>query len=286
MFNPPQDMVIRDSFVYCVEGRRLQIVNVARPREPVLVGSCVLPDQSYGMCLRDSLAYVTNWPLEIVNVSNPANPTVIGSIWRGAWNIFVKDTLAYIAGGNGLFTYSVADLSSPYLIDSSAWSSNVFDAVVVDTLAYVSCRDGVRLLSVADPANPRLLGFLSTPYDAWRITYSAPHLYVACQEAGVCILETLPVGIVEPKNTGAQPPRNTCAGPSVARDYLWIRRCSGMDAAFGVYDHAGRRQVLSPTCVVQVGHRTRLDVRGLSAGVYFVRFHGNVISEVVKFVKP
>ena len=83
MFNQPQDMVLRDTLVYVAENARFQIVNVARPREPVLVGSCVLPFASHGLDLEDSLAFVGNTTsLQIVNIARPSNPVVIGGNQR------------------------------------------------------------------------------------------------------------------------------------------------------------------------------------------------------------
>ncbi len=282
----PADIVLRDTFAYTAGVRRFQVINVARPREPVLVGSCTLPDESGGMSLQDTLAFVPNAPTQVVNIADPAHPTVVAQIDRDAWNVFVQDTLAFFAGGNGLFIYSVANINSPYLIDSSAWSSNVFDVVVSDSLAYVSCEDGVRLLSVADPSNPILLGFLSTPYGAWRVGYAAPHLYVACQEAGVCILETLPVGIAEPAWPGAPPSSSdTYLRPSLVRGFAWVSQRQGGPATPVVYDHAGREQVLPPGCQTREGRWTRLDMRGLPTGVYFVRFPGDAATEVMKIVK-
>jgi hypothetical protein len=96
--NPPEDMVIRDSFVYVAEIARFQVVNVARPREPALVGSCVIQDGVYfGLAVQDTLAYIAGGPsLQIVSISDPASPHVVGNGGRASTGVAVRDTFAYI----------------------------------------------------------------------------------------------------------------------------------------------------------------------------------------------
>jgi hypothetical protein len=279
-------MVLRDTLVYKASMRNFQVVSVARPRQPVLVGSCVLPDESGGMSLRDTLAFVPNAPTQVVNVADPANPVVVAQIGRYAWNVFVKDTLAFFAGGNGLFTYSVADIYSPYLIDSTAWGANVFDVVVVDTLAYVGCRDGLRLLSVADPVEPHLLAFQPTAYLVWRLAYAEPHVYAACSEAGICIFETTQTGIAEPDGRPCWQREAirlvpNPAGRSVLMDF------GGRPAtrpAIAVLDAAGR-QVTAAAEVSLGDDGERLDLSRLAPGVYFVRLQKGSHASVAKLVK-
>jgi hypothetical protein len=117
VFDPPKDMVLRDSLLYVAQSYRFQVVNVARPRQPTLVGSCVLQDASYGLSLVDSLAYVASYPFSIINVSDPTDPVVVGTIAQGAWNGSVRDTFLFISTGDVL-VYSIADPTQPRLIDS------------------------------------------------------------------------------------------------------------------------------------------------------------------------
>jgi hypothetical protein len=286
MFNPPEDMLIRDSFVYCAEMRRLQVVNVARPREPVLVGSCVLPDESGGMSLQESLAFVPNAPTQVVNVADPAHPVVVAQIDRYAWNVFVKDTLAFFAGGNGLFIYSVADIHSPCLIDSIAWGANVFDVVAVDTLAYVGCRDGLRLLSISDPAEPRLLAFQSAPYLVWRLTYAEPYVYAACSEAGICVFETTQTAIAEPGELRPRAAGVVALTPNPAGAQAALRVAQRSDSRWSIVarDATGRR-VDVPTMMDRVGGLMKLDLSLMGSGVYFVEVREGNRSTSVKLVR-
>ncbi len=285
MFAPPSDMVLRDSFLYCAEMRRLQVVNVARPRSPVLVGSCLLPDASRGMCLQDTLAYVTNAPLKIVNVRDPAHPAVIGQIDRGAYNIFLRDTLAYLADWNGLFTYSVANISLPYLIDSIGWGTDVFDVVAVGSLAYVGCRDGLRLLSVADPREPRVLAFEPTPYLVWRLSFVEPHVYAACSEAGVCVFETTQVGIQEAV-ISAPPAFSPGVWPNPTNGLLHLLLGDARSGRTGIcIRDATGRLVLAAQSTAQPSGACLVDIGQLSPGVYFVESCSGMQGRTVKVIK-
>ncbi|MBM3332609.1 hypothetical protein FJY68_12320 [candidate division WOR-3 bacterium] len=56
LFNPAEDMVWRDSLLYVAEIARLQVVNVARPRQAVLIGTCVVGDlHQAGLWLQNDL---------------------------------------------------------------------------------------------------------------------------------------------------------------------------------------------------------------------------------------
>lgn len=286
MFGYPEDMVLRDSFVFIAENRRFQVVNVARPREPELVGSCELPDDAAGMCLRDTLAYVAYWPISIINVTDPENPRIVSSIWRGATNVFVKETLAYVAGGRGLFTYSVADPRNPYEIDSTGFGSYVFDVVIVDTLAYVGCRDMLRLLSVADPRNPRVIGYHSLPNYAWRLTCDVPYVYAACAGAGICIFETTQVGISEESVIPERSRSRFIAipNPTAGRVRLVAGNSDWTQLNITVRDVLGCEvKRVRPTD--RNGRTVELSLADLPAGLYFLELVSSKQTKVVEVVK-
>jgi hypothetical protein len=285
--NWPEDMVLRDTFCYVAENRRFQVVNVARPREPVLVGSCVVGDATGpGMCLRDTLAYVTNLPTQVVNVADPGNPAVVGEFQRAAWNVFVEDTFAYLTVGSpGIIVYSIGNPSAPYPVDSLAFGPQAFDVVMEDTLAYVGCGNAVRLLSVADPLNLRELGLHVVPNYARRLFYSPPYLYVACAEAGVCIFETTQVGIAE-SNTSTRSRLRTRALPSPTTGTVRLEfgTRSGRATAVVIRDVLGRE-----TGRVPLGGRAvrsaNVNLKGLRAGLYLMEIVSEEGVEVLKLVK-
>jgi hypothetical protein len=286
-FEYAQDMVLRDSYVYCAENYKFQVVNVSQPSEPQVVGTLALPDYTNGMCLRDTLAYVTTYPLEIICVANPDTPRVVGSIPRGAWNVDVQDTLAYVAGGNGLFTYSVANPAAPYELDSLGFNSNTFDVVVVDTLAFVSTRSGLFMVNVTNPRSPVILGQHSLPWAGWRVEYAAPYVYVATQDAGICIFETTSTGLTE--RTGPAPLETwvrVMPNPTHGSLELVTTSSLGPDCQFSLFDASGREVALVSMIPGSTNERrTRIELGHLAPGAYFLRAGMEVRPGVLKIVK-
>jgi hypothetical protein len=282
----PSDIVLRDSFAYVAAIRLFSVINVARPRQPVLVGSCVTGDAlSAGLELVDTLAYVANMVSDVVSVADPAHPSVVGSFGRGAWNIRVRDTFAYMTGYSAVRTYSVADPRTPRLLDSVRVGQPVNDIALADSLAYFGCQDGVRLMTLEDPARPAVVGFGATPYLVWRTTYAAPYLYAACSEAGICVYETTQTGVAEGLPTRPRTARLT-ATPCPTSGLLRLVPSGGIrtPARIAVSDAAGRVVLMKPI----VPHSERaftLDLSQLSAGVYFVELRSAERREATRTVR-
>jgi hypothetical protein len=273
VLNPPEDLVLRDSFLYVAEDYKFQIVNVARPREPQVVGTCNLGNLTYGMRMRDSLAYVCSYPLAIISTADPAHPTQVGSMSRGAWNVFVRDSLAYLAAA-GLIVWNVADPTQPFVVDSLTFGKMVYDVLIRDTVAYLACSDGLRTASVANVHDMRVTGFTPLPYYGWRLTDDSAHIYVAVQDAGICVFDTAVTGVAEPD--GRTAPVGLRVTPRVSAGRFRIAAAAAGTAA--VYNPGGRR-----VAEVEVG--AELDISALADGVYVVVVRGRSGTSSAKVVK-
>jgi len=263
-FEFAQDMVLRDSLIYCAENYKFQVVNIARPRAPEVVGTCDLPSSSYGMCLWDTLAFVSTLPLAIISVANPVQPETVGSI-PYAWGVSVKDTLAYVGSrvlqAPNFQVWNVANPATPVVVDSIAFGALVYSTVVVDSLAYVGCEGVLRVLNVSDPHHMTVVAWHSLPHYGWRLVYDAPYVYVATVDGGVCIFETTAVGIAEPRQPEGMQARN---GASVVSGVLFLEEAtSRKPQATSLSDVSGRK--------VMALHPGANDVRALAPGVYFMR---------------
>ncbi len=280
VFNPPEDMVLRDSFVYCAETNRFQVINVARPREPVLVGSCLAGDAtSASLCVKDTLAFVGNYVGNVINVRDPASPQVVGQFGRGG-SISVRDTFAFMSSG-GILVYGVADPTHPRLLDSLSVGPNTFWVEAVGTLLYAGNRDGVRVVDATDVHEMRVRGFCPAPYTVDRLTYLSPYIYAACWEAGVSIYESTQVGVNEATKGGV--PKGVSVRPSPATTNVVLFVCGEPPARVAVRDIAGR--------VVRCATRRRasgevvLNLAEMPPGVYLVEASTGAMSVRVKFVK-
>jgi hypothetical protein len=269
----PYDMVLCDSLVYLVGRLRLRVINVARSREPVLVGSCVIQGTGVDLLLVDTLAYVSSLPTQVINVRNPASPAVIGTIPTYGHGIAIRDSVAFVpALYDSMVIYNVRDPAAPVRIGrhtfsgGHVWNSGI---ALVDTLLYVG-GDILHVLDVSDPLNPTEVATWLPPYETRRLCYAAPYVYAACYDAGVSILETMPTGIAESRG-GDGNRRSASVYPSVSTGRFVVDFGRWPPVDFSVYNTAGVR-VLNPLGKGgdRTGHRFEFNLSGYPDGVYFV----------------
>jgi hypothetical protein len=270
--NPPEDMVLRDTLLYCAEVNQFQIFNVARPREPVQVGSCVTQDGVYfGLAVQDSYAYIAGGPtLQIVNIGNPSSPRVVGTGGRASTGIAVRDTFAYIPYPyDTLWVYSVSNPAAPVPISATPAGVWPWDIALADSIAVVATAYGLDLFSVTNPAQPMRLGSISTPYGPRRVVYSAPYFYAAMWDAGVGIYEAESVGIAEAPPRQRRSATALAVTPNPTRGGVEVRLPAGAGRDVEVRDVAGRSVAI--VTVARGATSCRLDLDALSPGVYFVQ---------------
>ncbi len=268
----PKDMVLRDTLIYLAGRLRFHVINVARPREPELVGSCVLSGDVWDMDMEGNLAYVTSRYFTTVDVSRPDSPQVIHEWGSRASGVDIVDTIAYLAY-YGLKTASVANPTSPYILDSVPLNDIISDVVVVDTLAFVGGYT-LHIFNVADPRNIRQVGSWTAPHWVRRLLYAPPYLYAACYAAGVCILETTQTSIEEPlsRRPGVIAVR---VWPSVTMRWVHVEVAApASPLELELFDAMGSKVPDAAwSSIVSLGDcfRMELDLAGVPAGVYVLR---------------
>jgi hypothetical protein len=279
--NPPQDMVLRDSFLYCAEVNQFQILNVARPREPVLVGSCA--GDGVAVVVQDSFAYTSAGSIRITNVARPDSPFVVTTIGRGSYNICIEDTMLFCAPGP-IIWYDLHNPVAPAIIDSIDLGHTVYGLVVVDDIVYASTMNAVHAIDLSDPHRPRVFAQAALPCTANRIRYVAPRLYLACWDAGVCILDTTGLGIDDDRPAVERRAAVAMRG-SVMRDELVIElpAAGGSEVMLSACDISGR--CVDARVLRGQGQEVRYSFAQLPAGVYVLRVRCSGQTTSFKVVK-
>jgi hypothetical protein len=198
---PAEDMVLADTIVYCA-SYYLAAFNVARPRAPTLIGSCVAGDlNSAGLCLKDTIAYFAG-PfdgLKVFSIANPASPRLLTTLsgFR-SWGCDVVDTflLAPSTRDESLHIWNVADPSSPRVVSTVYLKGGGADIKIRGDYAYTGGQP-LQIVDIRDPLHPVVIDSISLPYGVRRFCTDSTHVYAACYNAGVCVLDTFVVGLAD-----------------------------------------------------------------------------------------
>jgi hypothetical protein len=196
----PFALSVKDSYVYAGDwqgssgGGNLNIINVANPAQPSIVGTYVNPAaEVHGLAIRDTRAYLASDTdgLVVVNVSTPAQPTklfshsasaryahavTIGSFGTGS-------TPYALVGGIYGTTLDLFDLSDPTKLGApitytttTAGARDIIDVVGANNVGYLLLSDGSTwtALETVDlsklPQAPTRLGGVALPvstYGGW-----------------------------------------------------------------------------------------------------------------------
>ena len=283
VFDQPGAVVIRDSFAYLAERLRFHVVNVARPREPVLVGSCVLGGDVWDLDVEDTMAYVTSNVLTMVNIARLDSPRVVAT-WNAMVAVDVEDTIAYTIGSGAVWSVSVARPTQPYVLDTVGIPDWKSDVIVGESLLFAGGQT-LYVIDKRDPRNLRIVGRWTPPEEFRRLLWSPPYIYAACYGAGVCILETRPTGIAE-RHSADFGRHGGGVFPSVTRgpfavdldrwpaDGVYVRNATGQRVA-GQFTKGGDAIV----------RRLEMDLSGYPDGVYFIEATTTTAARTAKVIK-
>ncbi len=283
VWDRPADMVLRDTLLYCAMPRRFQIVNVARPRQPVLIGSCA--GDGVAVVVQDSFAYTAAGAIRITNIARPDSPFVVSTIsGHNATGIAVRDTFLYLPYVyDTIFVYSIANPAQPRLlstVQSLVWPT---DIVLGDARAYVGGAYNIDVYDLSRPELPRRIGRVGLPSSGLRrLCYADGLLYAALWDAGVAIYETTAVAVAEPTwpkvgNTSLKLTPNPTKGP------LRVRLPASGSGRITVRDVIGRS--VTETVSTASGHECWVDISGQPDGVYLVETVCNGTRCFAKIVK-
>ncbi len=283
-FNPPNDIVVRDSFVYLAEANRFEVVNVARPRQPVLVGSCT--GDGVAIVVQDTFALTAAGAIQIINIARPESPFVVSTIvGHNACGLAVRDTFLYFPYVyDTLFVYSIANPAQPRMLSATPTSVWPWDVVLGEHAAFVGTTYGIDLYDLSNPAQPRRIGGVSVPYGVRRLHYSGGLLYAVLWEAGVAIHETTAIGIAESPRPDSR--YGLIVLPNPTRSTVTLTGVDPGANCVRVYDVTGRCVITAHLLGRRDSAKLLLDVRDLVAGVYFLEIKaGGFRKGTVRFVK-
>ncbi|HSD62192.1 MAG TPA: T9SS type A sorting domain-containing protein [Ignavibacteriaceae bacterium] len=106
------DLSVKNSIVYIADGYGgVEIVNVADPLNPSVIGYVGLPDGATGIKVVDNYAYVSNYILggvELIDITDPANSYIIG--WykpSGCFAVGIEYNNGFIYAADGVAGFQI-----------------------------------------------------------------------------------------------------------------------------------------------------------------------------------
>jgi uncharacterized secreted protein with C-terminal beta-propeller domain len=253
----------------------------------------------YGIYVRDSLAYFTARDFHIVDISNPSNIKEVGYYdpAGSAHGVYVEGNIAYVTGNLGtyvdLLILDISDPRNPEKI-SSFDTPGTFarkNCFVHDSYVYLSDADGgLRIIDVSSSSNPFEVGYYQTPtFLALNAFLSDPYVYVAAACLGLQIYEFYGAGIEEgpekpiPLSSKLRLLQNPIRGDCIE---VLLSSPEQNSAEISLYNQIGQKLRAYHFNALKKGeNRLRLDVKGLPAGVYFLKATVSEHEDIQKLIK-
>ncbi len=201
----------------------LQIVDVANPAAPTLLGSLTLPGLASAVAVVDSDLVVVGRRgtigagISFVNTSLPAAPTPRGQIGGGVPDpraIAVKDTIAFIADASlGLLSVGFGNPDAPGLVGAFSGTPALDLDLSGDLLLVATAVAGLQIVDVFRPASPSLASSVATPALLGVARSGNSAVLLAGGEGAL---------VVDIANPSAPTIRGPIGVPGVSRDAWWV----------------------------------------------------------------
>jgi len=187
------DLALQGTHAYVAgsEGG-LQVVSLADPSHPIVVGDYATPDDAVGVAVAWPYAYVavSDAGLLVVDVTDPTNPLFEGSVPLPdlAQDVAVDGSLAFVAISSfGLIIVDVGDPSAPSILD---WVDTPGEATGVivwgDHLVVADGTSGIQIVT-RDPYE--IIKQVETPGTAVNVFAEGDYLYVADYSGGLAVID-------------------------------------------------------------------------------------------------
>ncbi|HOX24245.1 MAG TPA: FlgD immunoglobulin-like domain containing protein [Candidatus Krumholzibacteria bacterium] len=163
--------------------RRLYVIDLADPLQPLVVGAALLADWAFGVAVDGGYAYVADSAagLDIVDITDPSTPHVVGVVDTpgSAYAVAVAGNHAYVAD---FFGFQIIDVSVP----SHAWITGsaaipATGVAVRDDVVFVTDALGLHILDVSDPTSPQEISLVATSAPAVSVTVVGDWAYVGAE---------------------------------------------------------------------------------------------------------
>jgi hypothetical protein len=225
-------VAVSDTFAY-VAAQKLQIVNIANPLSPSLIGTWNphgSNDYVIQVAVQGNFVYLANWGgFWVIDVTNPQSPVSADSIFYGlALDIAVNGNYAYgAAEGTGIVIINITDPYNAYIESTLNTPDFALGICVSDGYAYVADMLSTRIIDVSNPANPFEVGiYENLVFFAQDVAISGNYAYVAYGVDGLRIVDIS--NPYFPGEVGFWDIPDNARGVAVSDSYAYVAAISGL----------------------------------------------------------
>lgn len=286
-----KDIFFLDPLIYIANILGLQIVLPVPPSAPQNLGSCSTIGVNYSVWVSDSYAYMANIDvgLIVVDVSNPDSPKAIKhySAKNGGWDVWGAGDLLFLAtrsSDEGVLIFDISNPTHPEKITSIEEAADKIYAK--DSLLYL-LGVGLKIMDVSNPMNPKEIGFYPLPLSFENgISIFGNYIYITDPYAGLFILEYYGKQGRE-ETSGHLPYPSFAISPNPVKQRLHItyNLSQNENVIISLYDATGRLvKILERGERVAGSYEREFNLRGISPGIYFIRFEGKSYKTIGKII--
>lgn len=197
------------------EESALEIIDISNKGKPVLIGSCKIDGQPFGLFVQGDYAYANSSyydyqkddyagksTLFVIDIKDKKKPHMAGSceVPANSWSIFINGGFAYLSSSTVdveskeyLNSYmQIVDIKSPekpVLAGKCSIPGGAWELDLKDSFLFVSnSQGGILAVDISDSKNPVVVSNLSTGGNSYDIAISGDYGYIADGFAGLAIL--------------------------------------------------------------------------------------------------
>ncbi len=155
-----------DEYLYMTRDNHLDILDLADPDAPTVIGSVDLPNECNSIAVGGDYLYLStdHQPsFVVVDISDPTTPTISTEVWLTGttWDLaFFEDHLYLVNSSGHLYVFDVTDPTDPEEIADIDAFVNPTDIAVDENYVYVSSRsEGFFVLELDEFWTPTIIGF-------------------------------------------------------------------------------------------------------------------------------
>jgi hypothetical protein len=151
-------------YVYVGSGGILSVWDYSDPYHPIKIGEVATSDAIKDIVVSGNYIYVANRysGFTVIDNQDPYNPTICANNKDVMYcrNLFVRDTLAYLASPDGFWILNIKDPCNPELT-GSIFQIGMGDVYVSGNYAYIT-EQGLSVIDITDPSHPEKISHIGS----------------------------------------------------------------------------------------------------------------------------